>query len=241
MRVPTLGFSYHLGLGAYEVDLVQEMHRMTPFRFARECGFLGPESVVAHCHYMNAEDLDLLAESGANVVHCPVLNSLRGAAAPIKDMLALDINVCLGLDNYFGDPFDVMRACISVARVRNKDATFLSATDALRFFTINAARAMGMDKDIGSIEVGKKADLQLVNLKGFGTSPVTDPVSTLVYHGHSSNVDTVLVDGEFVVRDGELLTDSEEKLVNEVQEVSDRVWKRFSERFPELTGEQKAA
>lgn len=223
--------SYHVGLGAYEVELVQKLHGMRPFAFARKVGFLEPDVIVAHCHYMSESDMDILAQSGAHVAHCPVLNSLRGASAPIWELLGLGVNITLGIDNYFADHFDVMRACIAVGRIRTGDATFLSACEVLRFATMGAARALGLDREVGSIEPGKKADLQLVDMRRVGITPVTDPVSTLVYHAHANDVRTVLVDGKLVVKDGRPLTFDEAALIAEAQAASDAVWARFEKRY----------
>lgn len=228
-----VGATYHVGLGAYEVELVQKLYGCRPIAFAKNMGFLNSDCIVAHCHYMNEEDLNVLKISGATVAHCPVLNSLRGAAAPIREMLELGIPISLGLDNYYADYFDVMRACIAVARVRSKDATFLSARKALRFATIDAAKAMGLDHEIGSLEIGKKADIILLNTQALGVAPITDPVSSMVYHASANHIDSVWVDGKILVEKGKLLTMCEEEILDTAQQASDEIWKSFSEKFPE--------
>jgi cytosine/adenosine deaminase-related metal-dependent hydrolase len=182
---------------------------------------------------MNEEDRILLAESGASVVHCPVLNSLRAASASVRELLQKNIPLALGLDNYFADYYDVMRACISVARVKSQDATYLSAREVFRFATIEAAKAMNLDHEIGSIEIGKKADIQLINIRKLGICPVTDPISTLVYHAHAEDVDTVFVDGKLLVAKGRVLSVNEEDLIAKAQSASDDLWRRFALAYPE--------
>ena len=228
----SIGVTYHVGLGAYEVDLIKRLHGCTPFEFANNIGFLGQDAILAHCHYMNDADMTLLAASGATVAHCPVLNSLRGACAPVSEMLKRSIPIALGLDNYFADYYDVMRACIAVARVKEHDANVLSARDVFRFATIDAARALGIADQTGSLEIGKKADIQLINMRKLGVCPVTDPISSLVYHAHAHDVDTVIVDGKILVVDGRVLSVNEDDLIEEAQRCSDDLWARFAERYP---------
>jgi 5-methylthioadenosine/S-adenosylhomocysteine deaminase len=227
-----IGATYHVGLGAYEVDLVQQLHGCRPFDFARQAGFLNADTIVAHCHYMNDVDLGMLAKSGAHVVHCPVLNSLRAAQANIAGMLAQNIPVSLGLDNYFADYFDVMRACIAVARVRERDSTLLSAKDVLRFATIEAAKAMGLARETGSLEIGKKADLQIINTRRLGLAPITDIVSSLVYHAHAEDVDTVMVDGQILVANGMVQTINVDTVIDQAQAAADSLWSRFAKTYP---------
>ncbi|HBI22254.1 MAG TPA: chrolohydrolase [Legionella sp.] len=227
----SIGVTYHVGLGAYEVDLIQKLHGCSPFEFANRMGFLGKDAILAHCHYMNDADISLLAASGAYVAHCPVLNSLRGASAPVPLMLQKGIPIALGLDNYFADYYDVMRACIAVARVKAQDAHLLSAKDVLRFATIEAAKAMGIDQVTGSLEVGKKADIQLINIRKLGICPVTDPVSSLIYHAHAQDVDTVIVDGKILVSGGKVLSVNENDLIEEAQQCSDALWARFAKTY----------
>lgn len=229
----SVGLTYHIGLGAYEVDLIQKLHACRPFEFAKKVGFLNKDVILAHCHYMNDEDRILLAESSASVVHCPVLNSLRAASASVRELLQKNIPIALGLDNYFADYYDVMRACIAVARVKSQDATYLSAREVFRFATIEAAKAMHLDHEIGSLEVGKKADIQLINIRKLGICPVTDPISTLVYHAHAQDVDTVFVDGKLLVANGKVLSVNEEDLIAQAQSASDNLWKRFALAYPE--------
>lgn len=230
----SVGISYHVGLGAYEVDLVRKLHNCRPFEFARDVGFLDSNTIVAHCHYIDDYDIEILKKSNAAVAHCPVLNSLRGATAPVSNLIEKNIPIALGIDNYFSDYFDLMRACISVARVKKQDATFMTARDVFRLATIEGAKAMNLEKEIGSIEVGKKADLQFIKTNRLHLSPITDPVSALVYHAHAQDVDMVIVDGKILVSDGKILNVDETQIIDQAQYTSDMLWNRFATTYPEL-------
>ena len=166
-----------------------------------------------HCYTIDEADIDTLAATGTRLAHCPLINQFRGAIAPVGTMLDRGVIVGLGIDNYFSDFFDLIRSCVAVARIRADSPEVMQAPEALALATIGSARAIGQDDRIGSIEAGKQADLQLVDMRRFGLTPVTDPICTLVYHAHAKDVETVLVDGRVLVRDGVLLAIDEDDLV----------------------------
>ena len=224
-----LRLSAHLGFG--ERDLVQRIHGMAQFDFAGAHGMLGPDVVAVHCYEVDDDEVSILAQSGTHLAHCPHMNQFRGEVAPIQAMRAKGMQVGLGIDNYFSDYFEVLRSCLASARIRAHDPEILSAPEVLALGTIDAARVLGLDQEIGSIEPGKKGDLQLVNMQRLGLTPVNDPVTTLVYHGHAKDVDMVLVDGEVVVSDGMVRTADQDDLVVRAGEAADAAWKRFAECY----------
>ena len=224
-----LRLSSHLGFG--ERELVQRIHGMAQFDFARTHGMLGSDVVAVHCYEVDEAEMDALAESGTHLAHCPHMNQFRGEVAPILAMRAKGMQVGLGIDNYFSDYFEVLRSCLASARIRAHDPEILSAHEALALGTIEAARVLGLEEEIGSIEPGKKADLQMVNMRRLGLTPVNDPVTTLVYHGHAKDVDMVLIDGKVVVAEGVVQSADEEDLVSRAGLAADAAWKRFAERY----------
>ena len=224
-----LRLSAHLGFG--ERDLVQRIHGMAQFDFAGAHGMLGPNVVAVHCYEVDDDEVSILAQSGTHLAHCPHMNQFRGEVAPIQAMRAKGMQVGLGIDNYFSDYFEVLRSCLASARIRAHDPEILSAPEVLALGTIDAARVLGLDQEIGSIEPGKKADLQLVNMQRLGLTPVNDPVTTLVYHGHAKDVDMVLVDGEVVVSDGMVRTADQDDLVVRAGDAADAAWTRFAECY----------
>ncbi len=224
-----LRLSSHLGFG--ERELVQRIHGMAQFDFARTHGMLGSDVVAVHCYEVDEAEMDALAESGTHLAHCPHMNQFRGEVAPIQAMRAKGMQVGLGIDNYFSDYFEVLRSCLASARIQAHDPEILSAHEALALGTIEAARVLGLDEEIGSIEPGKKADLQMVNMRRLGLTPVNDPVTTLVYHGHAKDVDMVLIDGKVVVAEGVVQSADEEDLVSRAGLAADAAWTRFAERY----------
>ena len=196
-----LGLRLSIRLGSGDAHLVASIHRADSLAFAREHGFLAEDVVAVHGYTLTEADVIAFAEARAHLAHCPLMNAMRGGIAPVQDLRSRGVNVGLGIDNYFSDFFDVLRACIAVARIRAADPEVMPAEEVLELATIGSARAMGLQESIGSLEPGKKADLQIIDMRRYGLTPVNDPIRTLVYNCHAKDVDMVMVDGRLVVRD----------------------------------------
>ena len=224
-----LRVSIHLGFG--ERELVESVHHRAQFDYATDCGMLGTDVIAVHCYDVDEAEIDILARSGTSLAHCPHMNQFRGEVAPIQAMQSKGMQIGLGIDNYFSDYFEVLRSCIASARIRAHDPEVLSAQDALALGTIDAAAVMGLDHEIGSIEIGKKADLQIIDMRRLGLTPTNDPVATLVYHGHGKDVETVIVDGQVVVSNGRVQTADEDALITQASQAATAAWDRFSQRY----------
>ena len=226
-----LGLRLSIHLASGEMHLVRRVHGQGTFEYAQANGFLGEDVLAVHCYKIDEPGIDALAASGTRLAHCPLMNQFRGGIAPVGTMIERGVTVGLGIDNYFSDFFDLIRSCIAVARIRANDPDVMQAPEALALATIGSARAIGLDDRIGSIEPGKQADLQLVDMRRFGLTPVTDPIRTLVYHAHAKDVETVLVDGRVLVRGGTLLALDEHELVERATVAGAAAWGRFVGRF----------
>ena len=225
-----LGLSIHLGWGAAEGAATRQLHGVGPFEFARAHGLLASDVVVAHCYVVEEADLDRLARAGAAVAHCPLMNAVRGQIAPVEDLLRRGVRVSLGVDNMFADYLDVLRACVLMARIRARDATTMLTPQALELATLGGARALGMEREIGSLEAGKRADLVVLDYRAFGLTPTLDPVQNLVYHAHARDVELVVVDGRVVVDGGRPVHADPLALVDAAQEAAAAAWRRFVAR-----------
>ena len=200
-----LRLSIHLGWGPSESAAIRRLHGMSSFEYARAHGLMAPDVVAAHCYVVDDADIALLAETRTAVAHCPLMNAVRGHIAPVAELRRRGVTVGLGIDNMFADYFDVVRACVLMARIRAHDAVTMLTPEALELATLGGARALGLDREIGSIEAGKRADLVVLDYRAFGLTPTLDPVQNLVYHGHAKDVETVLVDGRVVVDERRLV------------------------------------
>ena len=223
--------STHIGWGPEETAVIQRLHGMSPFEYMQSNGLLAPDVVTAHCYMVEDHDKHILGQSGAHVAHCPLMNSVRGHIAPILEYRQRGIPISLGIDNMFSDYFEVVRACVTMARIKNGDPLALLAKEALEFATMGGARAMGLDSEVGSIEVGKRADLMIVDFNKFGLQPMLDPVQNLVYHAHRDDVEMVLVDGQVVVDKGEICSLDAKALIDPAVQAANDAWSRFVEKF----------
>src|SRR5262249_2642515 len=139
--------------------------------------------------------------------------------------------VGLGIDNMFADYFDVVRACVLMARIKEQNALTMLTPDALDLATMGGARALGLERELGSIEAGKRADLVVLDYRAFGLTPTLDPVQNLVYHAHAKDVETVLVDGRIVVDAGRPVHVDSAALVDAAQDAATAAWGRFVAKY----------
>jgi 5-methylthioadenosine/S-adenosylhomocysteine deaminase len=226
-----LRLTIHLGWSEFEQRTVPKLHGMRSFEFAQKHGLVGKDVVVTHCYVVEDQDIEILAKTGSHLAHCPLMNAFRGLIAPVNDMQKRGINVALGIDNMFGDFFDVIRSAVSCARIKTQNPVALLSTDALEMATINGAKAMGMEKEIGSLEVGKRADLIMLDYRALGLVPVLDPVQNLAYHAHARDVEMVMVDGRVLVDGGEVKTVDRMAVIDRAGRASDSAWARFEKKY----------
>lgn len=226
-----LRVSIHLGWSRYEYDVARKLHGAGPFEFARSQGLLAPDVIATHCYVIEDADIDRLAETGAHVAHCPLMNSFRGCIAPVTVLRERGVNVALGIDNMFGDYFDVLRSAVTCARIQRQDPVAMLSTDALEMATMAGARAMGMEREIGSLEIGKRADLIMLDYRALGLQPMLDPVQNLVYHAHAHNVELVMVDGRILLEEGEPTQVDRHEVIDAATRAAAAAWGRFEVKY----------
>jgi cytosine/adenosine deaminase-related metal-dependent hydrolase len=169
---------------------------------------LSPELLCAHCVEVTADEIALLAEHDVPVVHCPRSNAMLGCGiAPLADLRAAGMRVGLGTDSPAStpsiDPWEELRTAVYVSRARERRPDALGAADALRLATIDAARALALEEEIGSLTPGKRADLTILSLSGSPYDPVEDPTVGVVFGGSPAGVLETIVDGETRYRQGD--------------------------------------
>jgi len=196
-----LGIHTHLHETKDEIINSEAQYGLRPIQRFAEFGLLGPNFVAAHSVHLLSNEIDILAEYGCHIVHCPSSNLKLGSGiAPVERLLTQGVNVGLGTDgaasNNRLDIFAEMRLSALLAKGISGDATALPSLQALEMATINAAKAIGLDHKIGSIEVGKFADLTAVTLNEMNTAPYYDPISHLVYACGREHVTHTWVAGE---------------------------------------------
>ena len=204
-----LGLGIHTHLHETQDEIVKSdaQYSLRPIQRLAELGLLGPNFVAAHGVHLLANEIELLAEYGCHIVHCPTSNlKLASGIAPVAQLLAKGVNVALGTDgaasNNRLDIFAEMRLAALLAKGVTGDASVLPAHQALAMATIHGAKALGLDHKIGSIEVAKLADLTAVRLDDIATAPYYDPISHLIYCCGREHVTHTWVAGELRYSDG---------------------------------------
>lgn len=196
-----LGIHTHLHETLDEVTQSEAQYKMRPLKRLAELGLLGPNFTAAHCVHLQLEEMALMEEYGCHIAHCPTSNlKLASGIAKVSALLTHQVNVGIGTDgaasNNRLDMFAEMRLAALLAKGESGDASSIPAFKALEMATINGAKALGLDNKIGSIEVGKLADLTAVKMSDINTQPCFDPISHLVYACGREQVSHVWVSGE---------------------------------------------
>jgi 5-methylthioadenosine/S-adenosylhomocysteine deaminase len=211
-----------------EVSAVVREFGKRPIALFDEHGILGEKTAIAHCVWLNDDEIKRLADTGTSVAHCPTSNAkLAGGIAPIAKFHQAGITVGLGTDGPISnnnlDLFEEMKFASLLQKVHHYDAAALSAPEALRMATIDGAKLLGLDHEIGSLEVGKKADLVMIDLWQPNTMPIvwdnddSNILWNLVYAARGSNVHTVFIDGEIVLQAGKSPRIEEHALLEAIQ------------------------
>jgi 5-methylthioadenosine/S-adenosylhomocysteine deaminase len=218
----------HLHETRDEIRQSETKSGMRPIARLEKLGLLGPGFIAVHAVHLDPAEIALLAGLGASVAHCPSSNlKLASGIAPVGAMLAAGMNVGIGTDgaasNNRLDMLAEMRLAALLAKAANNDAETLPAHIALRMATLNAAKALGLEQKIGSVETGKCADLCAVNLASIELSPCYDPASHLVYAAGREHVSHVWVGGKLLVEEGRLLEVDEKAVARKAIEWQSRI------------------
>ncbi len=225
------GLHIHVAETEREVEDSRRQHGCTPVQWLAESGCFAVPVVAAHGIYVDAEDRRLLRESGVSVAHNPGSNlKLANGIAPVQALLESGVNVSLGTDGAASNNnlnlFEEMHLAALLQKWLRRDAEALPARQVLRMATIQGAKALGLDARIGSLEVGKQADVIMIDAAQPHLAPRHDPIALLVYSAQAADVCTVLVDGRILLEDGTLTTIDEEALLAEAGEQTRRLHER---------------
>ncbi len=213
----------HVAETASEVAEVTRQYGLAPVEHLSGLGILGPTFVAVHAVHLSERERELIVKSGTRVVHCPESNmKLASGAAPVSELLRRGVTIGIGTDgpgsNNNLDMFEEMRSASLLAKLVNSDPEALAARVALRMATMEGARVLGMDSEIGSLKAGKLADVIVIDFNRPHLTPLYHPISHLVYSARGSDVRDVLVNGRIVVRGGEVTTVDQERVKGKVAE-----------------------
>lgn len=221
-------FNTHCSETGAEVEIVTRNAGASPPRYLDSLGILSSHTVLAHCVHVPQGEINLLAQRGVTVAHCPISNlKLATGIAPIVPMQRAGVRVALGTDsaqssndlNLWND----LRVAPILHKTSQNDPTVMPAPQMVRMVTCHAARALGMHDKIGSLEIGKRADIVLLELDAVHAQPLYDVYAQLVYALGRDNVDTVIIDGKIVMRERKLQTIREADLLANVRELAQAI------------------
>jgi cytosine/adenosine deaminase-related metal-dependent hydrolase len=222
-----LGYTIHLNQSIAEYQFMEKFHGLRPAAYLDKHGFLGPRLFAAHARYVDAGEIALLGKSRTIISHQANMAANRGVIPPIPQLREAGCPIALGTDNNTNDVFEVMRIALLTERIRRTDAfpgVRPQPEDILADATEGGSRAVNQQKTIGSLEVGKKADLFVLNTLKPYLVPAGRLVSAVIHGGHPSDIESVMVDGEFIMRDNKVLTLDEPALLREADAVGKRIW-----------------
>jgi 5-methylthioadenosine/S-adenosylhomocysteine deaminase len=220
-----VGIHIHLEEGRYESEYSMKHYSKLPIEVYEDLGFLNSKLLASQCVHTEPREMEIMRRHGVKLSHMPLSNcEVGGGIAPVPEFLQAGLTVGLGTDGYVTDMFQVMRAAFLIHKARLEDASAMPAPRVFEMATIQGAKALGLEKSVGSIETGKQADIVL--LEPSFPNPVTtqNVYSQLVAHGDGKDVDTVLVAGKVLVKDGEIKTVNELRAKRECCEAALKLW-----------------
>ena len=228
-----MGVHFHLSESRNEAENIRRQYGASPIALAKRAGLFDGLAVAAHCVHVDEDDLNILKKCQVSVITNPASNmKLGNGFAPVPDMLKKGINVCIGTDgaasNNSLNMFHEMNLLGLIHKGAREKADCVSAREIFRMATLNGAKALGMEQKTGSIEIGKKADLAILNLRTPSMTPRNDLLAGLCYSANGSEVETVIIDGKIVMENRRILTLDEERIYAEVSRICKRLG---SEKF----------
>lgn len=226
-----LGITIHIAQSPGEVEQVVRREGKRPVEYLEAADFLGPRVIGGHCVHLDQKEIDLLGRTRTHVSHNAAINARRGFIAPIRALKDAGANIGVGSDNMSEDMFEVMRIALMVGRIKTGNYEAFMPQDVMEMATRNGAKALGLGKEIGSLEKGKKADVILMDLKKPHLVPLMNVMGNIVHTGLSSDVDAVIVDGQILMEGREVKTLNEEEVLIRAQKTTERLWEQFFRKY----------
>jgi 5-methylthioadenosine/S-adenosylhomocysteine deaminase len=237
-REMNLKIHTHASENQGEIAIVEKERGMRNIKYLEHLGLTGENLILAHCIWLDEEEKRILADTGTMISHCPSSNlKLASGIAPIPELLEMGCNVSIAADgapcNNNLDMFTEMRHAALIQKPRLLDPEAMPAEKVFELATLGGAKAMGKLDELGSLEPGKKADLAIVNLNTLHNSPKFggNIIAQLVYSVRASDVQTVLVNGEILMKDRKLTTMDETQLIDQAEEARSGIIKKLQHLF----------
>ena len=217
-------FHAHCNEGAYEGDWCEKTFGHRTFEHYEKLGINGPRFLASQCVHLSEREIELISSSGTRCVHMPLSNcEVGGGIAPIPELLEKDVCISLGSDGYINDMFEVMRGAFLIHKARLQDPGTMLADQVFEMATLQGAKALGLD-NVGALEPGFVADLQLIDAH-FPT-PLSEEnlIEQVILHRSGNHVDSVMIDGVWKLKNGEILGVDLEKQRESIHRQAKRLW-----------------
>ncbi len=222
-----LRINTHVSQSKVEVDFIRERDGLSPPELLEDVGLLDNRLIGAHCIHVSDTDIARLGRSGAHLAHIAKGNQTHGQIAPTRALCSAGMNLALSTDNMHADMVELMRWALASGRLQEGKITEdWQPANMFEAATIGGARALGLEAEIGSLSVGKRADLVLFDFRRPHLRPLTNVLGTLVHTGQGRDVDTVIVEGEVVVRGGEPLRVDKMAVLEAAEKAASALWGR---------------
>ena len=217
----------HLAQSSTEIKRVKQETGKTPVQVFADAGLLNDHLLCGHCIYIDETDLPRFAASGAHVVHIPKCNAASGRMAPVHKLKYAGMNIALATDTQHGDMVELLRWALATGRIQEGGVSERwQPRDVFAMATINGARALGLEEELGSLAPGKRADLVVLDCRRAHLTPLTDPLGNLVHTAQGRDVEMVIVDGRIVVEDGHATLVDEDEIIADAKQVAAGLWER---------------
>ena len=234
-----VGIHMHLAQSTREKTYIREQHGMGCVDFLDELGFLGSDVLAAHCIYLDEPELDKLAASGAHPIYCPMTHSLGGHPMRAWDLLQRGAGVLIGTDavcsNNVMDLVGELRIAGAAQRQLTGDSTAMPSIKILETVTVDAAEAIGMGGQLGSLVPGYLADLIMIDMTGLHAAPNYSILDNIIYTCTGRDVEIVIVNGQIIVQDSKLCTADEVELIEMAETKGRALIRRAVNNDPELS------
>ncbi|MEG1243563.1 MAG: amidohydrolase family protein, partial [Oscillospiraceae bacterium] len=222
------GIHIHVSEDYEEEMKIREKYGKTTVQVLNDWGVFDVNAITAHSVHITEQDMDIMFEKGVNPVHCPSSNlKLNNGFAPVPAMLKKGVNICIGTDgpasNNNMNLIEEMHIASLIHKCVANDPTLVKAEEIVRMATTHGAKALGLEGKVGSIEKGMNADLTIINADVPNLTPLNNVHSALAYSVQESDVETVIVNGEIVMENREILTLDEERAKYEVNRIAKKL------------------
>ncbi len=221
----------HLSQSPTEVEQVLSREGKRPVEYLASVELLGARLTAAHCVHINQKEIELLGNSKTNIAHLPAINARRSFIAPICALREAGANIGLGTDNMAEDMVEVLRLALLVGRIKTDKFDALLPDDVVEMATTSGAKALGLHKEIGSLEKGKQANIIMIDVNKPHLVPVINVLGNIVHTGMASDVDTVIVGGRILMEGREVKTVDEKGILEEAQKTGERLWGEYYRKY----------